>query len=168
MTQPYDHLIETAKNLGATDARMIETDRIVFDDRSFLKCRFGCNRWGRYWTCPPNLDISPGMFMKAFQKYSMAIIIQTADPQKGQEVTLAIEKEAMLAGGSPFAFGMALCVQCEECSYPDPCRFPHLARPSMDAYGVDIGATVSLLGFTVRFDPEGRLLPAWYSMVLVA
>ena len=168
MTDIYDNLVKKALDLGATDARLIDTHMIVFDPRSFLKCRFGCNRWGRYWTCPPHLDISSELFMDAFARYSKALIIQTADPQKGQDVSLAIEKEAMLAGNSMFAFAMVLCVRCETCAYPEPCRFPHLARPSMDAYGIDIGATVAPLGFTVKFDPDGHLLPAWYSMVLVA
>lgn len=167
MTDTYQSLVQRALDLGALDARLIDTHSIVFDPRSYLKCRFGCNRWGRFWTCPPHLNISPERFMEAFSRYSQALIIQTADPLKGQEVTLAIEKEAMLVSKSPFAFGMALCVQCETCAYPEPCRFPHLARPSMDAYGIDIGATIAPLGFTVEFDPEGRLLPAWYSMVLV-
>lgn len=167
MTDTYQYLVKKALDMGALDARLIDTHKIVFDHRSYLKCRFGCNRWGRYWTCPPHLSISPEMFMEAYAQYSMALIIQTADPQKGQDVTLAIEKEAMLTGKSPFAFAMVLCVQCETCAYPEPCRFPHLARPSMDAYGIDIGATVALLGLTVEFDPEGRLLPVWYSMVLV-
>jgi hypothetical protein len=38
----------------------------------------------------------------------------------------------------------------------------------MDAYGIDIRATVTPLGFKIEFDQEGHLLPAWYSMVLVA
>jgi hypothetical protein len=38
------------------------------------------------------------------------LIDQTTDLQKGQDVTLAIEKEAMLTGKSPFAFAMVLCV----------------------------------------------------------
>jgi hypothetical protein len=37
----------------------------------------------------------------------------------------------------------------------------------MDAYGIDIGKTVESIGFEVEFDPAGKLLPAWYSMVLV-
>lgn len=168
MTDIYQPLVQKALDLGALEARLIDTQAIVFDARSFLKCRFGCNRWGRYWTCPPHLSISPESFMEAFAQYSKALIIQTADPRKGQDVTLAIEKEAMLIGKSPFAFAMVLCVQCETCAYPEPCIFPHLARPSMDAYGIDIGATVAPLGFKVEFDPQGRLLPAWYSMVLVA
>jgi predicted metal-binding protein len=167
MTDTYQYLVKKALDLGALDARLIDTHTIVFDSRSYLKCRFGCNRWGRYWTCPPHLSIPPEQFMEAFAQYSRALIIQTADPQKGQDVTLAIEKEAMLIGKSPFAFAMVLCVQCETCAYPEPCRFPHLARPSMDAYGIDIGATVEPLGFKVEFDPDGRMLPVWYSMVLV-
>jgi predicted metal-binding protein len=82
-------------------------------------------------------------------------------------VALAVEKEAMLACNSSFAFALALCVKCEPCAYPEPCRFPHLARPSMDAFGVDIGKTIDMLGFTVALDAKGQMLPAWYSMVLV-
>ncbi|MDM8556470.1 DUF2284 domain-containing protein [Desulfococcaceae bacterium HSG7] len=167
MEEKYQALIEKAVELGATQAKLIDTQKIVFDPRSYLKCRFGCNRWGKYWTCPPHLDISPEMFMEAFEQYKQAIIIKTTDPKIGQEVSVNIEKEAMLTHGCSFAFAMALCVQCDECAYPDPCLFPHLARPSMDAYGVDIGKTLEPLGFKVEFDKKGALLPAWYSMVLV-
>lgn len=105
--------------------------------------------------------------MEGVSKYKNAIIIKTPDPKKGQEVALAMEKEAMLSQGCQFSFAMALCVQCEECAYPDPCLFPHLARPAMDAYGVDIGKTLKPLGFKVEFDKQGKLLPAWYGMVLL-
>jgi hypothetical protein len=37
----------------------------------------------------------------------------------------------------------------------------------MDAYGVDIGKTLEPLGFKVEFDKEGKLLPAWYCMILL-
>lgn len=167
MENRYKSLVEKAIELGAFETRLIDTDQIVFDPRSHLKCRFGCNRWGRFWTCPPNLSLSPEMFMEAFSQYKKAIIIKTSDPKKGQEVALAIEKEAMLSQGYQFAFAMSLCVQCEECAFPEPCLFPHLARPAMDAYGVDIGKTVEPLGFKVEFNKEGKLLPAWYGMVLL-
>ena len=162
-----DGLIEKAIELGAIEAKQVRATDIVFDSRSYLKCRFGCNRWGKYWTCPPHLDISPERFMDAFNQYRRAIVIKSSDPKVGQAVTVAIEKEAMLAMGCSFAFAMVLCVECEECAYPDPCRYPHLARPSMDAYGIDIGKTLEPLDFKVEFDTEGKLLPAWYSMVLI-
>ena len=167
MSDKYEALIDKSIDLGAREARLIDTEQIVFDPRSHLKCRFGCNRWGNHWTCPPNLDISQDDFMEAFERYEKAIIIKTDDQKVGQEVSLAIEKEAMLTHGSQFAFAMALCVLCEECAFPDPCIYPHLARPSMDAYGIDIGKTLEPLGFKVEFDKEGKLLPAWYSAILL-
>ncbi|RPH50271.1 MAG: hypothetical protein EHM85_11005 [Desulfobacteraceae bacterium] len=99
--------------------------------------------------------------MKAFAQYSRALIIQTADPSKGQDVTVAIEKEAMLTDNSPFAFAMALCIKRETFAYLEPRRFHHLARPSMDAYGIGIGTTVTPLGLKVEFDQDVHLLPAW-------
>lgn len=108
-----------------------------------------------------------GRAKSAFSKYNKAILIRTTDPRMGQEVAVAIEKEAMITFGLRFSFAMALCVQCEECSYPDPCRFPHLARPSMDAYGVDVEKTLEPLKLKVDFDKDGKLLPVWYSLVLL-
>jgi predicted metal-binding protein len=167
MEAKLDHLIGKAIELGAAEAKQIPADNIVFDSRSYLKCRFGCNRWGKYWTCPPHLEITPERFMDAFSQYRQAIVIKSSDPKVGQDVTVAIEKEAMLTLGCTFAFAMVLCVECEDCAYPDPCRYPHLARPSMDAYGIDIGKTLAPLGFKVELDAGGKLLPAWYSMVLI-
>jgi predicted metal-binding protein len=167
MENRYAALLERCIQLGAREARLISTDQVVFDPRSHLKCRFGCNRWGRFWTCPPNLSLSREAFMDAFSRYDKAIIIETADPEAGQDVTVSIEKEAMLSHGCGFAFAMALCVKCEKCAFPDPCLFPHLSRPAMDAYGVDVGKTLAPLGFQVELDEGGSLLPSWYSMVLL-
>ena len=72
-----------------------------------------------------------------------------------------------VTGVVSLAFALALCVKCEECAYPDPCLYPDLARPSMDAYGMDIGKTVEIVDFKVEFSEEGVMLPAWYSMVLL-
>ncbi|WP_022668109.1 DUF2284 domain-containing protein [Desulfospira joergensenii] len=167
MKSGFKSLVKKALALGASEAKIIDTAAIVFDSRSFLKCRFGCNRWGRYWTCPPNLELSPEIFQDAFDQYSKAIIIKTTDPYEGQEITVKMEKEAMIAHNCMMAFAMALCVWCEECAYPEPCRHPQMARPSMDAYGIDIGKTVESLGLKVEFDEKGGLLPCWYSMVLL-
>jgi predicted metal-binding protein len=163
----YEALMEKSIHLGARDAKLIDTEQIIFDPRSHLKCRFGCNRWGRFWTCPPHMTLSQEKFMDAFSKYKKGIIIKTTDPKAGQEVAVAIEKEAMLSYGCQFAFAMALCVQCEGCAYPEPCLYPHLARPAMDAYGMDIVKTLEPLGFNIEFDTEGKLIPAWCSMVLL-
>ncbi len=167
MAAKYEDLIQKCIRMGAGDAKLLETSTVVFDPRSHLKCRFGCKRWGRFWTCPPNMNISQEAFMEGFDRYGTALMIQTATPEAGQDIALAVEKEAMLAHGAVFAFALALCVKCDECAYPEPCRYPEQARPTMDAYGIDIGRTVQALGFSVRFSEDGQLLPAWYSMVLL-
>ena len=161
MTNHYQPLIDKALQLGALEAKLVSTDNIVFDPRAFLKCRFGCNRWGKYWTCPPNLSLWPEQFMEAFEKYDHSLFIKANAPKLGQDIAVAIEKEAMLYHGCPFAFALAMCVQCDECAFPEPCRYPHLARPSMDGYGVDIGKTLKPLGFKVEFDKKGEFLPVW-------
>ena len=168
MENKLEKLVEKAVEFGAEEAKIIAAEAIVFDSRSFLKCRFGCNRWGNYWTCPPYLDISPEKFQDAFNLYSKAIIIKTTDAKKGQDIAIKVEKEAMFAYQCMYAFAMVLCVWCEECAHPEPCLFPHMARPSMDAYGIDIAKTVEPLGMKVEFDEKGELLPCWYSMVLLS
>lgn len=167
MERSLEELIDEAIRLGATDAKLLNSNSIVFDPRSLLKCRFGCNRWGKYWTCQPNINLTPEQFREALDRYRTTLVIQSSDPKIAQKVTLEIEKKAMLEYGAIYAFALVLCVLCEECAFPDPCRFPHLARPSMDGLGVDIGKTVEPLGFKVAFDSQGTLLPAWYSMVLL-
>jgi predicted metal-binding protein len=167
MKKQLQYLVDKSLELGALEAKIINANAVVFDPRSFLKCRFGCKRWGQYWTCPPHLDISPEKFREAFASYKKAIIIKTTDPHKGQDITIKIEKEAMLSYGFMFAFAMSLCVWCEECAHPEPCRFPDMARPAMDAYGIDIGKTVEPLGMKTEFDKKGELLPNWYGMVLL-
>lgn len=167
MEQSLQQLVEFAKSRGALDAKPIAASDIVFDPRSILKCRFGCKRWGKYWTCSPNIGISVDEFKKALQCYRNAIILKCAEPKAAQEISLAVEKEAMLEHGAVFTFALVLCVQCEECAFPEPCRFPEKARPSMDGLGIDVVKTVESLGFKVEFDKTGNLLPAWFTMVLV-
>jgi predicted metal-binding protein len=167
MSERFSGLVEKARELGALDAKIVKVSDLVFDPRSTLKCRFGCDRYGHFWTCPPHVNITDEQFRSALDKYSLALIIKTEEPHIGQEVTVALEKAAMLDHGAMFAFGLALCVWCEECAYPDPCRFPGMARPTMDCFGVDVEKTVTPLGMSVEFDKQGKLLPSWYCMVLL-
>ena len=160
MENRFESFKEKAVELGAVDAALIDTDQVVFDPRAYLKCRFGCNRWGKFWTCPPHVDISPELFMEAFKKYKKAIVIKTTDPVAGQEAAVALEKEAMLSFGCSFAFALVLCVQCEECAFPDPCLHPHQNLHTRLE-------TLEPSGFKTEFDKEGKLLPAWYGMVLL-
>ena len=42
-------------------------------------------------------------------------------------------------GHSFLALGCGSCSICESCTYPSaPCRFPQKARPSVEAFGIDV------------------------------
>ncbi|MBI5250774.1 MAG: DUF2284 domain-containing protein, partial [Desulfomonile tiedjei] len=73
MAKFLEKLADEAKELGATDAKLIEARSIVVDSRSFLKCRFGCGRWGKYWTCQPNIGMSVAQFQETLEKYRTAL-----------------------------------------------------------------------------------------------
>ena len=56
MGKGYEALIDKSIELGALEARLLRAKEIVFDDRSFLKCRFGCNRWENIGPVPRTLN----------------------------------------------------------------------------------------------------------------
>jgi len=48
-----DFLRKTALNLGAADAKIVSSDKIVIEDRIVLKCKIGCTNYGKTLMCPP-------------------------------------------------------------------------------------------------------------------
>ena len=62
---------------------------------------------------------------------------------------------------------MSDCALCEGCAWPQPCRNPKLARPAMQALGIDVYATAKKRGlplFPLRKQEEPQ---NWYSLVLI-
>jgi predicted metal-binding protein len=85
----------------------------------------------------------------------------------------ALEAEA-LAGGCAFAagFGGGECRLCEACvatqagtSTTASCRKPFLARPSMEAVGIDVLATAAAAGLPVQMPATDR--PVWTGLLLL-
>ena len=47
------------------------------------------------------------------------------------------------------------CTVCSACTYPDaPCRFPHLAIPSMEAYGLVVSQVCESSGVPYYYGPQ--------------
>ena len=47
------------------------------------------------------------------------------------------------------------CSVCPACTYPDaPCRFPHLAIPSMEAYGLVVSQVCQDSGLPYYYGPR--------------
>jgi len=143
-------LIDAAFSMGAADAKIFSIDDIAFDSRAMLKCLFGCKGGIHY--CPEKGDASSFIaFSDMIKKYQWGIIICTGDLETGQNITLALESKAYLAGYY-FAFGATECVCCEKCSYEEnkPCNDKKAQRPPLYGLGIDVYKTVRGLGWELN------------------
>jgi predicted metal-binding protein len=66
-------------------------------------------------------------------------------------VVAALERELFLVGyHRALGMGAGSCRLCKECDPSGPCRFPHQARPSMEACGIDVYTTVRQAGWEIE------------------
>ena len=72
-TKEFDFLIEEAKKLGALEAKLFSPDRMVVEDRVLLKCRTGCDSYGKKFVCPPYTP-TPDEFRKMQKEYRNVLI----------------------------------------------------------------------------------------------
>ena len=70
----YRLLEEKAKELGAKSVRLIPAENIVVEDRTILKCIFGCNGYGSR-VCPPYIP-TVGEFKKMLANYDWALLVE--------------------------------------------------------------------------------------------
>ena len=66
------------------------------------------------------------------------------------------------------ALSAGCCPLCDECVGPDPkerCRHPFVARPSMEAVGIDVVATAANAGMDIEFPPRGKAV--WTGLLLI-
>jgi predicted metal-binding protein len=83
--EKYQFLVKLALEKGAADAKIILTSKVVVEDRVVLKCKVGCNHYGKTLACPPYTPTA-GEFRKIVSEYSYAIFMKfttnaTADPE---------------------------------------------------------------------------------------
>ena len=117
--------------------------------------------------CPPNTP-HPREFERALRKFQWGILVQTR-PQDITEIVVAVEREAFLLGHY-LALGLkgGKCFLCAECTAPDePCRYPDMARPAMEALGIDVFATLKKAGIPASVKTSGEEKWFFYGLVLV-
>lgn len=71
----FEFLRKQALEAGATDARIIPADKIVVEDRVVLKCKVGCQHYGKTLACPPYTPTA-AEFRKIISEYSYAMFIK--------------------------------------------------------------------------------------------
>ncbi len=164
-------LTDLALSLGAADAVPFLLSDIAFDERTLMKCMFGCADWGKGLTCPSRPGF-PSMqeWRQTLSRYSWGVIVHANDKHASQKASLALESAAFHKGYY-FAFSMSDCGLCKRCAGKDgetQCRNPLAARPAFHSVGIDVFKTVRALGLPIETLPERDAQPQnWYSAVLV-
>jgi predicted metal-binding protein len=177
---------EVAKELGAADAKIINTSCIVVENRIRLKCQYGCPFYGHYLTCPP-FSPSPEQTTKIINEYNWALLFTvhfSSVTSKGvfeegihsikdmtilQKIAAELEKKIFLSG-YPLAFAMTggPCLLCSECILqPGKCRHPETARPAMESMGINVAATIEKTGYKFKVYTSTSEIVTSYGLVLI-
>jgi len=69
----FEFLLEEAKKLGAIEAKIVTSNKVVVEDRVVLKCKSGCHLYGHKFVCPPFAP-TPNEFRKMLKDYGHILI----------------------------------------------------------------------------------------------
>jgi predicted metal-binding protein len=73
--EKFDFLRKLALELGAADAAVISSSKVVVEDRVVLKCKVGCDNYGKTLACPPFTPTAEE-FRKIVGEYSYALFMK--------------------------------------------------------------------------------------------
>lgn len=80
----FKFLLDHASDLGAKEARIIPSKKIVVENRVILKCKSGCHMYGHKLICPPFAP-SPDEFRKMLKEYDSALIVKFGGKAETEE-----------------------------------------------------------------------------------
>ncbi len=163
---PYASFIKKAVELGAEDAKIIDTGSIATAAWVRLKCQFGCGGYNSSFCCPPNTP-APEQTRKVIDCYSKAILVHTKRLGRITRIVVTLEREIYLSGfHKALGFGAGPCTVCKTCA-EEACIHPDRARPSMEACGIDVYATARANGYPVKVVKDRDTDANYYGVVLI-
>ncbi len=187
----FSDLLDLACQLGATAATLIEVKDIVVKDELAGMClEPRCDGYGRSLSCPPQVA-GPQGFREMMHDYGKALVFKIEVPREVafsfernevlalvHEIGSGVERAARELGAAQaraFAGGSCkelFCADYPECRVLDEgkaCRNPHLARPSMSGYGIDVGKLMGTAGWSPDFVVTKEVATATFSgLILLA
>jgi predicted metal-binding protein len=168
------HLLSLKKEaiaLGASDVRIIPADVVPIEDEIIEMCSPPyCEQYGKSANCPPHV-MTPEDARQWIRPYHSALIfkIDVSPPVLFSKQGLEIFKKVFLisarleelsvAQGYAFSKGLAagsckavFCrdMPCEALINERKCRYPSLARPSMEALGINVFRLVRDVGWEIH------------------
>lgn len=142
--------IETALTIGFTEAVSLHVDTLSpREDVRAMCAEDKCGAYRKNWTCPPHCG-SLEVCADRIHGFHRGILVQTVGQleknidTKGYRRTEQLHMEYfhrladMIRQVHPDALclGSGGCRICGSCAWPENCRFPEKAYPSMEGYGL--------------------------------
>lgn len=166
-----------ARRMGALDAVVVSPPKQVFTAVWVrLRCQYGCSEYGQCLTCPP-YSPTPKTTRKMLDEYGTAILLHGNQWNLIREIAQALELEIFLAGYyKAFAFLCGPCDLCKKCvcvaagpkqGKAIKCKHPDLARPAMEAAGINVFATARSAGLPIEVVRSTDSPQNYYALVLV-
>jgi predicted metal-binding protein len=164
-------LEKKALEFGASDATIIDVSIITIEDTIIEYCKKPiCASYGKSAHCPPHAP-KPAEARNLMQPFQKALlfkldvaskVLMSDDNSKAfrriYEIASQLEKEAQDTGfvhAKGLAAGSCLPVFCKKnkCRVIEEnkeCRFPTLARPSMEAIGINVFKLIQAAGWEIQ------------------
>jgi len=190
----FGELKKSAIDLGAGDAKVISASIISIQDEIVELCKEPlCESYGKSINCPPH-TIKPREFREHIRSYQKALIFKIdVDPEillsenrfeafrtiydiAAQLETLSLNAGYFLSKG--FTAGSCKPVFCREYECQalidgSSCRYPDLARPSLEALGINVFKLIKDVGWDIypitrESEPESVQSGLLAGLVLVA
>ena len=163
-----DELLALAEKLGFSHAGALNMDALYFRPEVRDMCATGrCQAYGHRWSCPPYCGTLEEIAERA-RRCTRGILVQsTGQLEDDFDVECMMETERLqkerfqalteqVRQAEPACLPMAAgaCTICKSCTCPDaPCRFPDLAVPSMEAYGLVVSDVCRDSGLPYYYGP---------------
>jgi predicted metal-binding protein len=176
-TTYMNQLRADAVDLGASDAKIIPSHLIPVEDDVLEMCKKPlCFGFGKSINCPPH-TMKPKAFREFLQGYGHALVfkidvsveIMMSDKKEDAfrmiyDIGSALENLAIEHGcEQPKAYAAGSCKPvfcrehdvCQALKKKEACRYPDLARPSMEAVGMNVMKIMKAVGWDIKPIGEG-------------
>ncbi len=167
MNQTDKRQIETlCKDHKAIDFKFIDPGSVVVGYWTRYKCQYGCGAYGKNLCCPPHSP-TPDETKKILSDYTLGMLVHFGGDVKVTKAIAAIERKVFLMNYyKVISLGAGPCRLCKECSLSE-CKIPKLARPSMEACGIDVYATVHNNEFPLQVLTNKEQSENCYGLILI-
>lgn len=160
-------IVSTAREMGAINAKVIQSHTIFLGNWTRLKCQFGCPHFGRTFTCPTFTPTTQEM-SDILLDYEKAVVVEAKQAADVHRLVLALETYFREMGfNKAFALGAQPCNLCEVCTVETHCEHPDKARPTLQGCSVDISRTLIQIGWNDAAKPEPCSGQQTVGMVLI-